>query len=165
MGLRAARLPDVESVAVKRAIGAMIALSQPLPQFGLEPELLELVKIRASQLNGCAYCLDMHTKEARAQGETEQRLYLLDVWRESPVYTERERAALAWTEAVTLLTAGHVPDAVYEEVRRSFNDDELVGLTLAVVVINGFNRFNVAFRTVPGGYQPADQPSTAAAAD
>ena len=165
MEFQADRIGNADPATIGRAVRAMLGFMPVLDQSGLEPSLLELVKMRASQINGCAYCLDMHTKDARSQGETEQRLYLLDVWRESPVYTERERAALAWTEAVTLLTDGHVPDAVYEEVRRSFNDDELVGLTLAVVVINGFNRFNVAFRTVPGGYQPADQPSTAAAAD
>jgi AhpD family alkylhydroperoxidase len=122
---------------------------------GLERGLLELVKLRASQINGCAHCIDMHTKELRADGESEQRLYLLDAWRESPFYTDRERAALAWTEAVTLVTEGHVPDAVYEHVRGQFSEQELASLTLAVVAINGANRLNIAFRTVPGSHQVA----------
>ena len=112
------------------------------------------MKLRASQINGCANCLDMHTKDARARGESEQRLYLLDAWRESPFYSERERAALAWTEAVTLVAESRVPDAVYEEARRQFSDDELLALTMAVATINAWNRLNVALRTVPGRYQP-----------
>ncbi|HYP07304.1 MAG TPA: carboxymuconolactone decarboxylase family protein [Bryobacteraceae bacterium] len=120
----------------------------------LEHSLLELVKIRASQINGCAYCLDMHTKDARAAGETEQRIYALSAWRETPFFTDRERAALAWTEAVTLVADGHVPDAVYKEVKPSFTDEELVNLTVAIVTINGWNRLAVAFRAVPGEYQP-----------
>lgn len=121
----------------------------------LEPSLIELVKMRASQINECAFCIDMHSKDARAAGETEQRLYALNAWRETPFFTDRERAALAWTEAVTLLTEGHVPDSVYDEVRQRFSDEELVNLTLAVVTINGWNRLSVAFRAVPGEYQPA----------
>ncbi len=120
---------------------------------GLEHSLLELVKLRASQINGCAHCIDMHTKELRAAGESEQRLYLLDAWEESPFYSERERAALAWTEALTLITEGHVPDAVYEQARAQFSDDELAKLTLAIIAINGANRLNIAFRTVPGSYR------------
>ncbi|HUC51828.1 MAG TPA: carboxymuconolactone decarboxylase family protein [Xanthobacteraceae bacterium] len=120
---------------------------------GLEHTLLELVKLRASQLNGCAHCIDMHTKELRAAGESEQRLYLLDAWEESPFYTDRERAALAWTEALTLITEGHVPDAVYELARTQFDEQELANLTLAIVAINGANRLNIAFRTVPGSYR------------
>ena len=120
---------------------------------GLEPGLLELVKLRASQINGCAHCIDMHTKELRANGESEQRLYLLDAWRESPFYSERERAALAWTEAVTLVTHGHVSDEVYAQARGQFSEAELANLTLAVVAINGANRLNIAFRTVPGSHQ------------
>ncbi len=120
---------------------------------GLEHSLLHLIEMRASQINRCAYCLDMHSKDARAAGETEQRLYGLDAWREAPYYTERERAALAWTEAVTLVTNGHVPDEVYEQAKKQFTDDELVNLTLAVVAINGWNRLSIAFRTVPGSYQ------------
>jgi len=121
---------------------------------GAGRSLLELIKTRVSQINGCAYCIDMHTKDARAAGETEQRLYMLEAWRESPFYTERERAALAWAEAVTLVREGHVPDEVYEQARAQFGEDELANLTLAVVAINGWNRFNIAFRTEPGGYKP-----------
>ena len=133
---------------------AMYGLEQHVRQSGLEPALLELVKTRASQINGCAYCLDMHTKDARARGETEQRLYALNAWRETPFYSERERAALAWTEAVTLVAQGHVPDEVYEEVRPHFSDKDLVDLTMAIVAINGWNRLAISFRTVPGTYQP-----------
>ena len=134
---------------------AMRGLEDYLAACGLEPSLLDLVRTRASQINGCAYCLDMHTKDARARGESEQRLYELDAWRETPFYTERERAALAWTEAVTLIAKGHVPDAVYEEVCQHLSEEELVNLTLAVVAINGWNRFAISFRTVPGTYQSA----------
>jgi AhpD family alkylhydroperoxidase len=116
--------------------------------------LLHLVKMRASQINGCAYCIDMHSKDARAAGETEQRLYALDAWRETPFYTPRERAALAWTEALTNVRDGHVPDAVYEEARAEFGEEELVNLTMAVVAINAWNRIAIAFRSVPGTYQP-----------
>jgi AhpD family alkylhydroperoxidase len=120
---------------------------------GFDHSLLELVKLRASQINGCAHCIDMHTKELRADGESEQRLYLLNAWRESPFYSDRERAALAWTEAVTLVADTQVPDEVYEEARKQFTEEELVNLTLALVAINGANRLNIAFRTVPGSYQ------------
>ncbi len=122
---------------------------------GLEPALLELVRFRASQINGCAYCLDMHSKDARDNGESEQRLYALSAWRETPFFTDRERAALAWAEAITLISDGHAPDAVYDEVRKRFTEQELVGLTLAIVTINGWNRLAIAFRAVPGEYQPA----------
>jgi AhpD family alkylhydroperoxidase len=135
-----------------KALGALHGF---LHHCGLERSLLELVKLRASQINGCAHCIDMHTKELRADGESEQRLYLLDAWEESPFYSERERAALAWTEAVTLVTQGHVPDAVYEQARAQFSEQELANLTLAVVAINGANRLNIAFRTVPGSYRVA----------
>jgi AhpD family alkylhydroperoxidase len=138
---------------LERALKAMYGLEAYAAQSGLERSLLYLVKMRASQLNGCAYCLDMHAKEARAHGETEQRLYLLDAWRECPFYSERERAALAWTEAVTFVADGHVPDAVYEAVRDQFSDDELVALTMAVAAINAWNRLNIALRNEPGGYQ------------
>ena len=121
---------------------------------GLERSLLNLIKLRASQINGCAWCIDMHTKDARAEGETEQRLYLVSAWREAPFFTERERAALAWTEAVTLVSQDHVPDEVYDHARRHFNEKELVYLTLAIVAINGWNRLNVSMRTVAGNYQP-----------
>jgi AhpD family alkylhydroperoxidase len=154
MHVQMERLQQVDPANVERAMRAMLSLSGYEARCGLEPSLLELVKLRASQINGCAYCLDMHTKDARARGESEQRLYLLDAWRESPFYSERERAALAWTEAVTLVAESRVPDAVYEEVRRHFSDDEVLALTMAVVTINAFNRLNVALRTVPGTYQP-----------
>jgi AhpD family alkylhydroperoxidase len=121
----------------------------------LEPTLLELVKIRASQINGCAYCLDMHTKDARAHGETEQRIYTLSAWRETPFFTDRERAALALTEAVTLISENQVPDSVYEEAKKHFNEKELVDLVLAIVTINGWNRLAITFHSVPGTYQPA----------
>jgi AhpD family alkylhydroperoxidase len=115
---------------------------------------LDLVQLRASQINRCAYCIDMHWKDLRSAGETEQRLYGLDAWRESPYYSDRERAALAWTEAVTLATDGFVPDPVYDQVRSHFSEKELVDLTIAVVTINAWNRMNVAFRTEAGNYQP-----------
>lgn len=134
------------------ALKALLATEAQVHASGLEESLLELVKTRASQLNGCAWCLDMHTKDARARGETEQRLSLLTAWREAPVYSERERAALAWTEAVTLLATQGVPDAVYAEARRHFDEKALVDLTLAIIAINGWNRMNVAFRTAVGGY-------------
>jgi AhpD family alkylhydroperoxidase len=153
MQVHTERLQQVEPAHVERAMRAMLGLSGYEAHCGLEPSLLELVKLRASQINGCAYCLDMHTKDARARGESEQRLYLLDAWRESPFYSERERAALAWTEAVTLVAESRVPDAVYAEVRRQFSDDELLALTMAVATINAWNRLNVALRTVPGTYQ------------
>lgn len=121
---------------------------------GLEPSLLELVKLRASQLNGCAYCVDMHSKDARTKGETEQRLYGLNVWRETLYYTERERAALAFTEAVTLIADRPIPAEVYEQARQQFSDEELVKLMIAIVVINTWNRFAVTFGDVPGSYQP-----------
>lgn len=132
---------------------AMGELHAFLRTCGLEHSLLELVKLRASQINGCAHCIDMHTKELRADGQSEQRLYLLNAWEESPFYSDRERAALAWTEALTLVTEGHVPDQTYELARAQFSEPELANLTLAIVAINGANRLNIAFRTVPGSYQ------------
>lgn len=140
--------------ASPKGFAAMLALELHARASGLEHGLLELVKTRVSQLNGCAFCLDMHTKDARAAGESEQRLYLLPAWREAPCYTERERAALAWAEAVTLLKDQQVPDEVYEQARRQFDDKALVDLTLAIVAINGWNRLSVAFRTEAGSYQP-----------
>ena len=137
------------------AIQAMVGLETYLKGSTIEPALRELVKMRASQINGCGYCLDMHSKDARAQGETEQRLYVLPAWREAPFYTERERAALAWTEALTLVAESHVPDEVYEEARAQFSEQELVDLSLAVVAINGWNRVSIAFRAEPGTYQRA----------
>src|SRR5919109_2555294 len=131
------------SEASPEAYKAMLGLEKYLHECGLETSLLHLIKLRTSQINGCAYCLDMHWKDLRAIGENEQRLYSLDAWRECPFYTDRERAALAWTEAVTLITDGHVPDEVYEEVRRHFSEKELADLTLAVVTINAWNRLSI----------------------
>ncbi|EXL07939.1 carboxymuconolactone decarboxylase family protein [Aquamicrobium defluvii] len=139
--------------ASPEAMQALLGLQIHVNQCGLEHGLLELVKYRASQLNGCAWCMDMHTKDARAAGETEQRLYLLSAWRECPFYTEREQAALAWTEAVTRLPNGNVPDEVFAAARTQFGEQELVELTMAIIAINGWNRVNVAFRTVPGTYR------------
>jgi AhpD family alkylhydroperoxidase len=119
--------------------------------------------MRSSQINGCAYCIDMHSKDARAAGETEQRLYALDAWRETPFYTDRERAALAWTEALTLVGQGHVPDEVYELARKQFSEKEIVDLTLAVVEINSWNRIAISLRAVPGTYRPASQAHAASA--
>ncbi len=148
------RTPDISPENLEKAVKAMLGLATYVMGSGLERSLLDLVAMRASQINGCAYCIDMHTKDARARGESEQRLYLLAAWRESPFYSEREQAAFAWTEAVTLVADGHVPDVVFDEVKSSFTDDELVSLTMAVVATNGFNRLNVALRTTPGSYQP-----------
>jgi AhpD family alkylhydroperoxidase len=145
--------PRIEySKAAPGAVKAMLDLEKYVRQSGLETPLLELVRLRASQINGCAYCLDMHTKDARAEGETEQRLYTLSAWRETPFFSERERAALEWTEALTLVSETRVPDDVYERVREQFSQDELVHLSLAIVSINGWNRLNIAARTVPGDY-------------
>jgi AhpD family alkylhydroperoxidase len=142
--------------AAPEAVNAMRGLERYINQCtGLERSLRELIKTRASQINGCAYCIDMHTKDARAAGETEQRLYALNAWRETPFFSERERAALEWTEATTLIADGHVPDDVYFRVRQHFSEAELVNLTLAIVAINGWNRLAIAFRTVPGTYKPA----------
>jgi AhpD family alkylhydroperoxidase len=146
-----------------RGYQAMSNLQQFVDSCGLERPLLELVKIRASQINGCAFCLDMHSKDARALGETEQRLYLLNAWRESPQYTDRERAALEWTEAVTLVSDSRVEDQVYERVQAHFTPEELANLTLAIVAINSWNRLSIAFRAVPGGYQSSLRPLRAGA--
>lgn len=132
---------------------AMLQLSAEVAKSGLEQPLLELVKIRASQLNACAYCIDMHTKDARLAGETEQRIYALSAWRETPFFSARERAALTWTEAVTLLSETHVPDDVYDDVRSAFDEAELVALTFAVIVINGWNRLAVSSRSPVGTYK------------
>ena len=133
----------------------MLALSGYLHKSGLEESFVDLVTLRASQINGCAYCLDMHWKDLRAGGATEQQLYGLDAWEESPYYSDRERAALAWTDAITNIRDGHVPDDVYHRVQRLFSEKELADLTLAVAGINAWNRLNIAGRTVPGGYRPA----------
>ncbi|HML17934.1 MAG TPA: carboxymuconolactone decarboxylase family protein [Bryobacteraceae bacterium] len=143
---------DVAKVA-PAAGRAMFALEKFVRESGLETSLLELMRLRASQINGCAYCIDMHTKDARAGGETEQRLYTLSVWRETPFFTGRERAALEWTEAVTDITRNDVPDDLYIRVRKEFNEGELVNLTMAVIAINGWNRLAIPFRVVPGTYQ------------
>jgi len=140
--------------AAPGAFRAMAGLEKYLQGCGLETSLLDLVKMRASQINGCAFCLDMHSKDARAAGETEQRLYLLDAWREAPFYSERERAALAWTEVLTRISETHAPDADYNEAMRYFSDEELVNLTLAIVAINGWNRFSIGFRAEAGAYRP-----------
>ena len=144
-------------------IQAMLGLERQIRQAGLDPRLLDLVRMRASQINGCAYCLDMHSKETRANGETEQRLYGLDAWRETPYYSARERAALEWTEALTLVSETRVPDDVYERVREQFSEDELAHLSLAIVSINGWNRLNIAARTVPGDYVPSSLATSHAA--
>jgi AhpD family alkylhydroperoxidase len=138
------------------AVKAMRGLESYVKQSGLEPSLIELVKVRASQMNGCAYCIDMHTKDARAEGESEQRLYALSAWHETPFFSERERAALAWTETVTLLSETGVPDEAYELAREHFSEKELVDLTMAVIAINGWNRLAVSFRTEPGSYRRRD---------
>jgi AhpD family alkylhydroperoxidase len=143
------------------AIKAMLGLEHYLHTCALEESLLELIKLRTSQINGCAYCLDMHWKNLRALGDSEQRLYSLDAWEECPYYSERERAALAWTEAVTCISDNHAPDDVYERVRPHFGEKELADLTLAVAAINAFNRLAIAGRAVPGTYQV---PASAAAA-
>lgn len=135
------------------AIKAMYELEKYLHGSGLERSLYELVKTRASQINGCAYCIDMHTKEARKAGETEQRLYALNAWRETPFYTERERAALKWTEALTLISENDVPESLYKATREYFNEAEIVALTMAIIAINGWNRLAISFRTFPGSYE------------
>jgi AhpD family alkylhydroperoxidase len=134
---------------------ALLALQHQVNTSELEHTTQELVKIRASQINGCAYCIDMHTKDARAAGETEQRIYALNAWRETPFYTDRERAALEWTEAVTKVAVDQVPDAVYESVRPHFTESELVALTFAIATINMWNRLSIPFRVPVGSYQPA----------
>jgi AhpD family alkylhydroperoxidase len=141
------------------AFRAMFGLEKHVRDSGLEPSLLQLVKMRASQINGCAYCLDMHSKDARAEGETEQRLYVLNAWREAPFYSERERAALEWTETLTLISENHVSDELYNKVRQHFSEEELVDLSLAIVAINGWNRLSISFRADVGAYQPS-QPAT-----
>jgi AhpD family alkylhydroperoxidase len=143
------------------AMKAMKGLQAYINTTDLEHSLLELVKLRASQINSCAYCVNLHAHDARTQGETEQRIYSLSVWREAPFYSDRERAALEWTEALTLLAETHVPDAVFEAVRPHFTDKELADLTLAVVLINGWNRFGVSFRDLPEVYEPIAQTAAA----
>ena len=139
---------------------AMLGLEEYVHQTGLERSLVELVDLRASLLNGCAYCADMHTKVARSLGETEQRLYTVSLWRETPFFSDRARAALAWTEAVTRVSVDGVSDEAYEFAREQFSEKELVDLTLAIVAINGWNRLAIAFRTVPGTFQLSSRPPT-----
>jgi len=138
-------------------VHAILGVEKAVRGSGLEPSLLELVKTRASQMNGCAFCIDMHTKDARAAGETEQRLYALPAWRETPFFTPRERAALAWTEAITNVQPGHASDEEYEAARKHFDETELVRLTVAIAQINTWNRIAIAFRAEPGTYQPKAQ--------
>ena len=132
---------------------SMLQVQNYVDNSGLDPKIVGLIRFRVSQINNCAYCLDMHSKDLRANGETEQRLYVLDAWREAPFYTERERAALAWAEAVTKLPQGNVPDKIYDEARNHFSEEELIDLTLAVITINSYNRMNIAFRTTAGNYR------------
>ncbi len=139
----------------------MLGLESYIANCSLEKPLIELVKMRASQVNGCAYCIDMHSKDARATGESEQRLYALDAWRETPFYSDRERAALAWTEAVTLVQQTHAPDDVFEQVRQQFNENEIADLTFVIATINAWNRLAISLRAVPGSYQPAREHAAA----
>jgi AhpD family alkylhydroperoxidase len=149
--------PRLDLQKSAEAVRAMYALGKYVSGCGLEPGLIELVKVRASQLNGCAYCIDMHTQEARAAGETEQRLYALSAWREAPFFSPRERAALAWAEAVTQI-AGGISDALFAEARQQFDEKQLLDLTWAVVAINGWNRIALAARLVPGTHKPEKKP-------
>lgn len=136
------------------ALKAMMGLENYITQCGLEEGLLHLLKTRASQINGCAYCIDMHTKDARAGGETEQRLYALNAWRETPFFSDRERAALEWIEAVTLVSETHVSDEIYERASKQFSEEELINLTMVAVTINSWNRIAISFRSEPGTYKP-----------
>lgn len=155
---------DILKSAPQGALQAMLGLETYVRRSGLDHSILHLVKIRASQINGCAYCIDMHTKDARLAGETEQRIYALNAWRETPFFSDRERAALEWTETLTLISQNNVSDEVYESVRQHFSETELVNLSLAVVVINGWNRLAISFRSVPGSYQPGTLPAAQATA-
>lgn len=150
------------AAASSGALQAMMGLERYVRESGLEHSLLHLVKMRASYMNGCAYCVDMHSKDARLDGETEQRLYAIPVWRETPFFSPRERAALEWTEAVTALGHEGVPDELYARVREQFGERELVDLTMAVIVINGWNRLAIPFRAEPGSYRPARREASAA---
>jgi AhpD family alkylhydroperoxidase len=146
----------------KKAMAPVLGITMYLSRSSLEKNLLELIDYRVSQINGCAYCLDMHSKDLRHGGETEQRIYLISAWRETDLYTPREKAALAWAEAVTKLEGQEVSDEVYETVKKEFSDEELIDLTLAVTLINSWNRFNIAFRTPAGAYQPGQWSNAAA---
>ncbi len=147
------------SKAAPEGIEILQKLESYIKKAGLEPDLVELVKLRASQINGCAYCIDMHTKDARSQGESEQRLYGVSAWQEAPFYNERERAALVWAESVTKISEDHVPDEIYNLVKKHFTERELVDLTLAIIAINSWNRLAISFRTPAGSYQP-DHPAS-----
>lgn len=142
------------SKAAPGAMRAMGGLRTYISQCGIEPSLQELVRLRASQINGCTYCIDMHSQDARAAGETEQRLYALVAWQETPFFSARERAALLWTEKLTLISVDRVPDEVFEQVRQQFSEEELANLTLIIATINAWNRFSISFRDVPGNYKP-----------
>ena len=142
------------TAAFPEGFNAMQNIERALRSSGVDHALADLMKIRASQLNGCAYCLDMHTKDARARGESEQRIYALDAWRETPFFTTRERSALAWTEALTNIQQGHAPDAAFQDALREFGEAELVKLTFVITQINAWNRLAIAFRAEPGNYQP-----------
>ncbi len=132
----------------------LLEIENYVAKSGLDMTVFELVKTRASQINGCAYCIDMHTKDARSQGETEQRLYGLSAWKEAPFYSDKERAALEWTEALTLISENEVSDSLYEKVKKHFDDKMMIALTMAIVAINGWNRLAIAFRNEVGNYQP-----------
>jgi AhpD family alkylhydroperoxidase len=149
------------SKAAPGSMQAMYKLQKYVDESGIEHSLLELVKTRVSQLNGCAYCIDMHTKDARSQGETEQRLYALSAWRETPFFSERERAGLAWAETITMISQTHVSDEEYEAARKHFSEEEIVKLTMAIITINGWNRLAISFRETVGTYQPPQSKSTA----
>jgi AhpD family alkylhydroperoxidase len=149
--------PRIDATVAPGVLKAMLGLGAYLQQSGIEEDLLNLIALRASQINGCAYCIDMHWKDLRAAGESEQRLYGLDAWRESPYYTDRERAVFAWTEAVTRVAETHAPDEVFENLRRHFSEKQIADLTLAVATINSWNRLNIALRTVPGSYKPGEK--------
>jgi len=155
--------PRVNYQTAPDAIKGMFELERYIHTCGLDQKLIHLIKTRASQLNGCAFCIDMHTRDARALGETEQRLYALDAWRETPFFTDQERAALAWAEALTNIQQGHAPDEVYQELARHYSEQEIVALTIAITTINAWNRIAVGFRAVPGSYQPQQQKTHAAA--
>ena len=150
--------PRIDYKNVTEALRGMYQLEHYIHNSGLEESLIHLVKMRASQINGCAYCLDMHSKDARALGETEQRLYVLDAWEEAPFYSERERAALALTDAITRITEGHVPDAVFERARAHFNEQELIALVFTLITINAWNRLAITMRVEVGNYQPKARP-------
>jgi len=154
--------PRVDVTKYPDALKALYGLEQIARERGIERQLLHLIRTRVSQINGCAYCIDMHTKDARAEGETEQRLYGLSAWRETPFYTPRERTALEWAETLTLIGSHHVPDELYARTREHFTEAELIGLTFAVIAINDWNRLAIPFRAEPGSYQPGTVEAAAA---